>query len=236
MREVFASICTRKWYSYIMRKLAEVDEKIRKNLLAVMENRNLTQRAVAQMAGMKPQVLNAYLQKKRGFGQVTIEKLARALDVSQGYLIGGKTNAADAFKERLDRSVFGTRTPVVTYEKAGEWDEYTDVGREGYAIAWLPFKVRDQNDIAVRMQDDSMEPEFTKGQIIILGRPSKNLNGKYVLARIGKDVFFRRYRTFEHGVVLTALNPLYRETVIINKESDRLHIAAVAIAQVRLYR
>jgi SOS-response transcriptional repressor LexA len=185
----------------------ELDERIRKNLKALMVKRGLIQREVAQLAGMKPQVLNSYIKRKRAFGRTAIERLAHGLNVSEAYLIGGETTVAiDAFQEVIDRYTFEARTPLVSLEGAAEWDEFTDVTREGYAITWLPFKLRGKNDIAIKVPDDSMEPEFKVDEVVILGRYTGELSGKFVLARVDKEVLFRKYREFQHGVVLVPLN------------------------------
>jgi SOS-response transcriptional repressor LexA len=219
-----------------MAKQGELDGNIRSNLTMTMARRGLTQRAVAELAGMKPQVLNAYMTKKRGFGRATIERLARALNVSESYLIGGEATAAvDAFEAVMDRGVFGAKTPIVSLAQAAEWDKFTNVHGDGYASGWLPFRLRGRNDIAIRVEDDSMEPEFKTGSIVVLGESEGDPDGKYVLARVDKEVLLRGYRKFEHGVVLTPLNTAYAVRVIINKDLHRLHVAAVAVGQVRLY-
>jgi SOS-response transcriptional repressor LexA len=213
-----------------------LDENIRNNLIMIMTKRRLSQRAVAQIAGIRAQVLNAYMTRKRGFGRVAIERLAKALSVSESYLIGGETTlATEALQTMMDRYTAERRTPILSIDQAAAWDQFTDIYRPGYALGWLPFKLRAENDIAVRMEDDSMEPEFKAGAVVILGQNEGDLNGKHVLAKVDNNIMCRRYRQFEHGIVLTPLNATYPEKVILQKDLHSLHVAAVAVAQVRLY-
>ena len=62
---------------------------------------------------------------------------------------------------------------------------------------------------ALRVQDDSMEPEFAKGCIIIVDPTGRATDGAYVLAEIDGRFVFRRLSKTDESYTLTSLNPGY---------------------------
>ncbi|MGI9334876.1 MAG: LexA family protein [Gammaproteobacteria bacterium] len=65
---------------------------------------------------------------------------------------------------------------------------------------------------ALRVTDDSMEPEFANGCIIIVDPTGHARDGAYVLAEIGGEYLFRTLRIDEDGQRLEPLNPDYDAT------------------------
>ncbi len=63
---------------------------------------------------------------------------------------------------------------------------------------------------ALRTLDDSMEPEFAKGCIIIIDPSHVYRDGSYVFAKDNKDEYiFRRLRIIDQRYFLEPLNDLY---------------------------
>lgn len=62
---------------------------------------------------------------------------------------------------------------------------------------------------ALRVEDDSMEPEFNKGCIIIVDPTGRASDGAYVLAEVNGAFVFRQLSTRDGELTLTALNPAY---------------------------
>ena len=218
-------------------KPGDIDENVRNNLTMLMAHHKLTQRAVADLAGIKPEELNACMTRKKKFGRMAIERLARALNIKESYLVEGETPVAiDISQAVTNRAVFGARTPIVSFYVAAEWDKFTNLDRNEYVSSWLPFSLGGPTDIAVRIPDDSMEPEFQTDSIVVLGVVENGPDGKYVLAKVDKDILFRKYLQAEHGVALTPLNGAYPVRMVLSKDIRRLRVVAVAVAQIRFYR
>ncbi len=63
---------------------------------------------------------------------------------------------------------------------------------------------------ALQVTDDSMEPEFATGCIIIIDPSTTVRDGSYVFARDLKDAYiFRRLRMVDDNYYLEPLNPAY---------------------------
>ena len=194
-----------------MGRPSDIDENVRNNLAMLMAHHKLTQRAVADVASIKPEELTACMTRKRKFGRIAIERLARALNVKESYLMEGETAIAiDISQAVTNRPVFGARTPIVSFYVAAEWDKFTDLDRNEYVSGWLPFRLGGPDDITIRVEDASMEPEFQAGSIVILSASETDHDGKYVLAKVDKDILFRKCLQAEHRVALTPHNGVIR--------------------------
>lgn len=70
--------------------------------------------------------------------------------------------------------------------------------------------------VALMVLGDSMQPEFTEGEILVIemGRPA--MEGDFVIAEVAKEDFiFRQLKRDElGGWLLHALNPAYPDTAI----------------------
>ena len=62
---------------------------------------------------------------------------------------------------------------------------------------------------ALRVTDDSMEPEFAAGCIIIIDPTGVAKDGAFVLAEIGGEYIFRRLNRTDEGDRLVPLNGTY---------------------------
>ena len=67
---------------------------------------------------------------------------------------------------------------------------------------------------ALRVIDDSMEPEFAPGCIIIIDPTGVAKDGAFVLAEIDGEYIFRKLRRTEGGDRLVALHGGYPEAVL----------------------
>jgi len=78
---------------------------------------------------------------------------------------------------------------------------------------------------ALRVTDDSMEPEFTQGCIIIIDRSGMLRDGCFVLATDKQgDYIFRQLQLSKQAYILHPLNPTYASL-----EVPRDHIEGVII-------
>ncbi|MHB1115497.1 S24 family peptidase [Sideroxydans sp.] len=75
--------------------------------------------------------------------------------------------------------------------------------------------------VALMVLGDSMAPEFTEGEILVIQMGAPATEGAYVIAEVEKEDFiFRQLRRDEHGGWrLTALNWLYPDTPLAGLES-----------------
>ena len=75
--------------------------------------------------------------------------------------------------------------------------------------AMQPSTCTDAATFALRVMDDSMEPEFRRHCIVIIDPTGHARDGAYVLAEIEGEYIFRRLRMDGNRVWLEALNETY---------------------------
>ncbi len=98
--------------------------------------------------------------------------------------------------------------PLVGWTQAGEWTPAQQEPADGEAV-WSD-SVPD-GCFALRVEGDSMEPEFSPGALIIVDPNAQPKPGDFVVARIEGEAkaTFKQYRPKGGKVVLHALNPAY---------------------------
>lgn len=76
--------------------------------------------------------------------------------------------------------------------------------------------------IALQILDDSMAPEFTPGQIVVVDNNARLYNGVFVVVQIGEDWLIRRWQ------------PCSDETVLLEALSDRVDSVRVEASSVNV--
>ena len=71
----------------------------------------------------------------------------------------------------------------------------------------LPSTCVDAEPFALQVTDDSMEPEFARGCIIIIDPTGHVRDGAFVLAEVDGEYLFRTWRTDGERCRLEPLNP-----------------------------
>lgn len=85
-----------------------------------------------------------------------------------------------------------------------------------------PATCKEAEPFALRVLDDSMQPEFKSGCIIVIDPTGRATDGSFVLAKIEPDdsPIFRQLQKSEQGEwLLCALNEQYPETIPIDNLS-----------------
>ncbi|MDZ4200787.1 MAG: S24 family peptidase [Gallionella sp.] len=74
--------------------------------------------------------------------------------------------------------------------------------------------------VALMVLGDSMQPEFTEGEILVIEMGAPATDGAFVIAEVAKEDFiFRQLKRDAHGGwLLHALNPAYPDTAISGLE------------------
>jgi len=108
--------------------------------------------------------------------------------------------------------------PVVGWTQAGAWTPALGDAMHGAGEAVWSDSVP-EGCFALKVEGDSMEPEFSAGDVIIIDPRLTPKAGNYVVAQIeGEDeAVFKQYRLKDKRVVLHALNPKYSDAAIDDK-------------------
>lgn len=99
--------------------------------------------------------------------------------------------------------------PLISWVAAGRFAD-TDAFQQGEVNEWVASDVKGQNIFALRVKGDSMEPEFTEGDIIILDPHVKPHSGDYVIIRNDEgEATLKQLKQYGETRVLHPLNSKY---------------------------
>ncbi|KON80332.2 S24 family peptidase [Azoarcus sp. PA01] len=103
------------------------------------------------------------------------------------------------------------KVPLISWVRAGEFAHAADLLPVGEAYEWVETGVNVQpHTFALRVQGDSMEPEFVAGTIIVIEPQMVAEPGDYVIARNGdNEATFKQLVRDGADLYLKPLNPRY---------------------------
>ncbi len=179
-----------------------IKELIGKRIQTARKAKGLTQVELAKLAGeLKQPRINNWERGIRTPGLQEIRQLATVLDVSLGYLM-----CLDEHPQMYpsDRNNIGALIPFLNYEQASNPKEsIKNIKEKGYDVE-VPFIPIEPNlaeiagdfAFAVRMNDESMEPELRKNDLLIVCPDFKLKPGNLVLAQIvdNSEIIIRHYK------------------------------------------
>jgi SOS-response transcriptional repressor LexA len=235
-------------------------EKFKDILRARMREEGLTYEDLARRVGVTGVYVSKIVQGKVVPSDEVIEKLSGALDVDLGRLVlaAHHDKAPESVKPvfaRLRRHHFseflggggldniaaaaighGRALPVVGMVRAGEFMAADDAGfPPGAADEYVYSDTKGRNLFAVRVVNDSMEPEFREGDLLIVNPNLEAQNGDFVIAKIPDENEATFKKLVRHGkiLILRPLNPRYPD-IVVDKPS-RLAIVGKVVERKTLY-
>ncbi|EIC13640.1 LexA family transcriptional regulator [Kingella kingae] len=207
---------------------------LQERLIYAREQKKMSQTALGKAIG-KSQSAIAALETGRNKSTTHIAKIANVLDVSAIWLETGVGEMQVTQKQPSLPNVSEMPTPlysvpVISWVQAGSWQpvelfddddlEYivcrTKLGKDGYAL---------------RVRGDSMQPEFTEGDIIVIDPHGEPRAGSFVIALHDNETTFKQLVFDGSRPMLRPLNSNYPYLQI--KENDR--ILGVVKEKVKLY-
>ena len=153
---------------------------------------------------------------ENGQRKATFEKLAniiRALGLSVDEVLSG-----------IGQNIYGadgpdirrlSQIPVVSWVTAGNWSQVCDDYEPGDGGEWIDSDVPGQSIFALRVNGDSMEPEFHDGEVITVNPHIETLPGDFVVVKNSEDeTTFKQLKRYGTSWVLHPLNPKYEDQVL----------------------
>lgn len=217
-------------------------DKLKDLLRSRMTLRGLTYEDLSRRVGVSGVYISRILQGKVVPSDAVIVKLSRALDLELERLIlsAHHEKAPGPVKpifERLGRhppSEFlgegsrfdnieaaslgrGSALPVVGLVQAGEFTASEDGEYPaGAADEYIYSDHKGRNLFAVRVKNDSMEPEFKEGDLLIVNPNLEPRSGDYVIAKLvnENEATFKRLVLHDDLIILRPLNPRYQDIVL----------------------
>lgn len=102
------------------------------------------------------------------------------------------------------------KVPLISWVRAGQYKEAIDLFEPGDAEDWIETTVPIRaHTFALRVQGDSMEPDFPTGTLIVVEPDLDPLPGDYVIAKNGDEATFKQLVKDGADWYLKPLNPRY---------------------------
>ena len=192
----------------------------------------LTQTELAEKAGTTQQAI-VQLESGKTKRPRYLPELAKALKCDADWLMNG-----GAFMPMVE--VNSRRVPLISYVQAGALAEKNPIeafdGSLEYILTDLDVS---QHTFALRIEGDSMEPDFKAGDVIIVDPEVEPTPGEFVVAKNGgTQATFKKYRPTwvdPLGCQHFELVPLNDDYPVINSDHQPLTIIGVMIEH-RIYR
>lgn len=189
----------------------------------------MTQVEVAAAAGVSQQSIES-IESGRTRKPRNLLDLAKALKCSPDWLLNGKNIMPLA-------EVSTRRIPVLSYVQAGQLTEAKDntdfSGEMEYVLADADVP---GTCFALRIDGDSMQPEFKEGDIVIIDPDLCPAPGEFVVAKNnGHEATFKKYRPLGVGIADFELVPLNPDYPVLRSAEVPLRIIGVMIEH-RIYR
>lgn len=189
----------------------------------------LTQHELAELVGISQQSVES-IENGRTRKPRSILELAKALQCPADWLLNGKNIIPIA-------EVTSRRLPLLSYVQAGMFKEANPITDcEGDFEYILVDDDISANAFALRIEGDSMTPEFKEGDIVVIDTEIWPNPGEFVFAKNGGNQgTFKKYRPKGIGTGEFELLPLNPDYPVLNSQDYEITIIGVMVEH-RIYR
>jgi len=221
------------------------DTNISNRVGAARTMSGISQPKAAENLGISTVTLSRYENGKRDVPLAVAISMARLYSVRESWLLTGEgpmlegeqpstppepPNVGPASPDRIQPKM----VPLISWVQAGDWREVDDPYPPGYAEQWVQtFETDHPNAFALTVVGDSMQPEFTKGDIIIVDPGLEPASGDYVIAKNGEDATFKQLIRDGASVLLKPANDRYP---IKDVTGQPVKIVGVVVGKQKQYR
>ena len=205
-------------------------------LNTAMRIRNIKATELSAKTGIAKSSLSEYINGKYEAKQDGLYLLAKALNVSEAWLMG-----LDVAMERIPddfrkigatplSEIETTNVPLLGIVKAG----YDYLAQENI-IDYISFKVDGtdkENYYALNVTGDSMTPLFDNGDTVIVHKQDDFKNGDNCVVLInGEEATIKKVYKGSTGIELKAVNPYYPPRVFTDEEIKQLPVKVIGVVE-----
>lgn len=196
-------------------------DTLRNRLIEARRRAGLTQAEVARLSGMS-QAAYQKLESGQSLSSRKLPGIARTLNVTAEYLeAGGEYPSRDTRTDTANVSPVttgGRSVPEISWIQAGEWTEVENVEDVDLSdVRHWPCPVNcSSRTFALRVEGDSMSPDFPPGSIIFVDPEVPAISGKKVVAKLIDEskATFKQYIEDGDSKLLKAMNPSWPEPYV----------------------
>lgn len=202
--------------SYTLAGMNTIGDRVR----VARKNKGMTQGQLAAAVGIAQPTLSN-LEKGKHAETVKIVEIAKTLGIRPEWLSSGAGPMLEGEACALDANVspgpnIRGMLPLISWVQAGAFCDVIDCLQPGDAEAWYPCPVtHTPNAYVLRVDGDSMFPEYRDGEMIFVDPRGGYVHGDDVIVRDpdGKATF-KRLQITPDGTFLLAINPAWPDRII----------------------
>jgi len=211
-------------------------------LMLAMKQSGVSTQMLADGLGISYQAAKKAIDgKTKAFTASNNQKAANLLSVSAEWLATGEAGQFVQDKSNVSSAQIGHRQiPLISYVHAGLWSAAADPFQPNDAHDWLMTDLDlSKGSFALEIKGDSMLPDFSPGDRVIIDPDIRPQPGDYVVAKNGEDeATFKKYRLRsinDQGDPVFELVPLNPDYPSIRSDQVPSHIVGTMV-EVRKYR
>lgn len=198
----------------------------------------MTQHEIAALAGIDKGSYSHVVNGERRRRE-TIDKILLAMGMSYDVVFLGMDAIATENMEIAHAVIGDKKIPLIGYADAGEFTEIVDLYQPGDGEEWLfTDGCFSAHTFALEIRGNSMAPEFSPGDRVIIDPDIPPGPGDYVVAKNGGGQTFKRYKSRgidKEGKPMFDLEPLNDDFETIRSTDYNIEIIGTMIEH-RKYR
>ncbi|MFC3875570.1 helix-turn-helix domain-containing protein, partial [Neisseria musculi] len=193
-----------------------IGERIRK----MRKERNLTQQDLARkLKDVSHVAISQWESNTTKPNAENLYELSTLFGCDFGWLLKGEDGGSTNVK--IIPNVFAVQIPILRYEDIREFDvAHPLISITGEYI--MTDIQSSTSTFALKLKDDSMRPAFSDGDVIIIDPLENPDPGEFVLAQVGNDILFRKYRI--DNLDKFSLRPLDSDYPVISSSEAKIKI------------
>ena len=218
-------------------RVESVGDRIRR----LRKSLGLTQVKLAQMLGIKAPSVVQWESDKTNLSGENLLNAAKLFGVTPDYILyGGEIEQSAAPNMEMAQPDIH-RIPVISYVQAGVWTAPNEIrecdGNMAYITTDLELGTR---AFAIVIRGNSMEPEFTEGDLVLIDPDEPLHPGDFVVAKNGEEeATFKKYRPrgySEDGKEIFELAPLNDDYATMRSDRQPIQIIGTMVEHRRRRR
>lgn len=205
-----------------------------------MTIRNIKASLLSEQTGISKSSLSEYMNGKYEAKQNGIFLLAKALNVSEAWLMGcdvpmERNSDIDLLKKIAAIPISSnpdiTNIPIIGTVKAG-YDYLAQENIVGAVPVETTIVGDGTNFFALEVKGDSMSPVFIEKDIVIVKRQNDCENNEIAIVIVnGDEATIKKVRKTEQGIILQPLNIAYAPLIFTNEEIKSIPITIVGVVK-----
>lgn len=217
--------------------MESVGDRIRR----LRKSLGLTQVKLAQMLGIKAPSVVQWESDKTNLSGENLLNAARLFGVTPDYILyGGEIEQSSAPNMEMAPPDIH-RIPVISYVQAGVWTAPNEIRECDGNMAYITTDLElGERAFAIVIRGNSMEPEFTEGDLVLIDPDEPLHPGDFVVAKNGEEeATFKKYRPrgySEDGKEIFELAPLNDDYATMRSDRQPIQIIGTMVEHRRRRR